>query len=152
MKILRYFIFLIMVVGIASSCYKENDFWADNATTTDKAVPFIYVYPLDSTTFTPGTKARVLLEFHCKDPLKEIRLHQSIGTTIAGNRTPVSTTPYQAAFSQIRQMDTLVLTYTVPAGNPVNTTIFLHGEAVSTKDIAKGTWTTPTASRSFRTK
>lgn len=151
MKILRYFIFLILVVGIAS-CYKENDFWADNATTTDKAVPFIYMYALDSTTFTPGTKARVLLEFHCKDPLKEIRLHQSIGTTISGARTLVSTTAYQAAFSQIRQMDTLVVTYTVPAGNPVNTTIFLHGEAVSTKDIAKGTWTTPTASRSFRTK
>ncbi len=152
MKILRNLILLILVTGMAS-CYKEQDFWADNATVLDKDVPFIYVYALDSTTFTPGTKARVLLEFHCKTPLKDINLYQSIGTTItAGMRTLVTGTPYKAAFSQIRQMDTLVLSYTVPAGNPVGTTIFLHGEAVSTKDVAKGTWLTPTASRSFRTK
>lgn len=151
MKILRNVLFLILALGIAS-CYKEQNFWEDNAALTDKAVPFIYVYALDSSSFTPGTKARVLLEFHCKDPLKEIRLHQSIGTSITGARTLVSTTAYQPAFSQIRQMDTLVLTYTIPAGNPAGTTIFLHGEAVSTKDVAKGTWVTPTASRSFRTK
>lgn len=152
MKILRNFILLIMVVGIVSSCYKEKDFWADNATITDKAVPFVYMYALDSTTFTPGTKARVLLEFFCKDPLTEIRLHQSIGTAIGNDRTLISTTPYKAAFSQIRQMDTLVLTYTVPTGNAVGTTIYLHGEAVSSKGVAKGTWLTPTASRSFKTK
>lgn len=151
MKVIRHFIFLILVMGIASSCYKEKDFWADNATITDKAVPFIYMYALDSTTFTPGTKARVLLEFYCKDPLKEIRLHQSLAT-ITGARTLISTTPYQAAYSQIRQMDTLVLTYTVPAGNPVGTTIFLHGEAVTTKDVAKGSWQVTTTSRSFKTK
>lgn len=151
MKILRNFLFLITILTVAS-CYKEQDFWADHATATGKDVPFIYVYPLDSTTFTPGTKARVLLEFWCKSPLKEIKLHQSIGTSINNARTLVSTTPYQPAFSQIRQMDTLVLTYTVPSGNPTNTTIFLHGEAVSTSDISKGTWTTPTASRSFRTR
>jgi hypothetical protein len=153
MKILKYFICIILLATIASSCYKEQDFWADNATITDKAVPFIYMYALDSTTFTPGTKARVLLEFYCKDPLKEIRLHQSIGTTIlAGTRTLISTTPYAPAYSQIRQMDTLVLSYTVPAGNPLNTTIFLHGEAVTTKDVAKGSWQVTTTSRSFRTK
>jgi hypothetical protein len=153
MKIFSQILLLAAVLVVMSSCYKEQDFWADNATVTDKAVPFVYVYPLDSTQFTPGTKARVLLEFYCKDPLKEVRLHQSIGTTIlAGTRTVVSTTAYKPAYSQIRQMDTLVLTYTVPAGNPVNTTIFLHGEAISTKDVSKGTWTTPTASRSFRTR
>jgi hypothetical protein len=153
MKILKYFICIILLVTVASSCYKEQDFWADNVTVTDKAVPFIYMYALDSTTFTPGTKARVLLDFYCKDPWKEIRLHQSIGTTIAaGTRTLLSTEAYKPAYSQIRQMDTLVLSYTVPAGNPVNTTIFLHGEAVSAKDIAKGTWQVTTTSRSFRTK
>lgn len=151
MKILRFLFFFAFALTIAS-CYKEQDFWEDNATITGKAVPFIYMYALDSTTFTPGTKARVLLEFNCKDALKEIRLHQSIGTSITGARTLVSTTAYQAAFSQIRQMDTLVVTYTVPSGNAAGTTIFLHGEAVSTKDVAKGTWTTPTASRSFKTK
>ncbi|MDZ7878978.1 MAG: hypothetical protein U5L45_14950 [Saprospiraceae bacterium] len=152
MKILRSFILFIAVVCLVSSCYKEQDFWADNVTVTDKAVPFIYMYALDSTTFTPGTKARVLLEFYCKDPLKEIRLHQSTGTSIANARTLISTTPYKPAYSAIRQMDTLVLSYTVPAGNPANTTIFLHGEAVSTKDVAKGSWEVTRSSRSFRTK
>ena len=151
MKIFRNFLLLIMVIGIASSCYKEKDFWADNATDVNKSVPFIYMYVLDSATFTPGTKARVLLEFYCKDPLKEIRLYQSLAT-ITGARTLVSTEPYKAAYSQIRQMDTLVVYYTVPAGNPVGTTIFLHGEAVSSKDIAKGTWQVTTTSRSFKTK
>jgi hypothetical protein len=151
MKIFRSFLLLILVVTIASSCYKEKDFWADNATITDKAVPFIYMYALDSTTFTPGTKARVLLEFYCKDPLKEIRLHQSLAT-ITGARTQISAEAYKPAYSQIRQMDTLVLSYTVPAGNPVGTTIFLHGEAVTTKDVAKGSWQVTTTSRSFKTK
>jgi hypothetical protein len=152
MKILRNIFFLFLIGSVATACYKEQNFWTDNATTTDKAVPFIYMYALDSATFTPGTKARVLLEFHCKDPLKEIRLHQSIGAVSTNPRTLVTTTPYQAAFSQIRQMDTLVMMYTVPAGNPTNTTIFLHGEAVSNKDVAKGTWQVTTASRSFKTK
>ncbi|MEO0043645.1 MAG: hypothetical protein RL329_3093 [Bacteroidota bacterium] len=152
MKIVRSFLFLFIVASLASSCYKEQNFWTDNAVTTDKAVPFIYMYVLDSTAFTPGTKARVLLEFHCKDPLKEIRLYQSIGTSVANARTLVSTTPYQAAFSQIRQMDTLVLSYTVPAGNAVGTTLFVHGEAVSNKDVAKGSWQVTTTSRSFKTK
>jgi hypothetical protein len=151
MKILKYFICIILLVSVASSCYKEQDFWADNVTVTDKAVPFIFMYALDSTTFTPGTKARVLLEFYCKDPLKEIRLHQSLAA-ITGARTLLTTEAYKPAYSQIRQMDTLVLSYTVPAGNPVNTTIFLHGEAVSAKDVAKGTWQVTTTSRSFRTK
>ena len=152
MKVLRQFIFLILVVGVVSSCYKKQDYFEDNVTITDKAVPFIYMYPLDSTTFTPGTKARVLLEFYCKDPLKEIRLYQG-GTTIAATpRTLLTTEAYKPAYSALRQMDTLVLSYTVPAGNPVNTTIFLHGEAVTTKDVAKGTWQVTTTSRSFRTK
>ena len=150
MKVLKNFTLIAMVLSIFS-CYKEQDFWAENATQTDKAVPYVYVYALDSSSFTPGTKARVLLEFFCKDPLKEIRLHQSTAT-VGGARTLISTTPFQAAFSQIRQMDTLVLSYTVPAGNPAGTTIFLHGEAVSTKDVAKGTWITPVFSRSFKTK
>ncbi len=151
MKVLRHFMCLVLLVSLASSCYKEKDFWADNVTITDKAVPFIYMYALDSTTFTPGTKARVLLEFYCKDPLKEIRLHQSLAT-ITGARTLISTEAYKPAYSAIRQMDTLVLSYTVPAGNPVNTLIFLHGEAVTTKDVAKGTWQVTTTSKSFRTK
>lgn len=151
MKELRHFILLLLVVGVASSCYKKQDFWEENVTVTDKAVPFIYMYALDSTTFTPGTKARVLLEFYCKDPLKEIRLYQG-GTTITAARTLLGTEAYKPAYSAIRQMDTLVLSYTVPAGNPVNTTIFLHGEAVSNKDVAKGTWQVTTTSRSFRTK
>ncbi len=151
MKILRHFICLIVLISLVSSCYKEKDFWADNATITDKAVPFIYMYALDSASFTPGTKARILLEFYCKDGLKELRLHQSLAT-ISGARTQVSTEAYKPAFSQIRQMDTLVLSYTVPAGNPVGTVIFLHGEAVSSKDNAKGTWQVTTTSRSFKTK
>jgi hypothetical protein len=151
MKIFRNFILVLLVVTIASSCYKEKDFWADNATDVNKSVPFVFMYALDSTTFTPGTKARVLLEFYCKDPLKEIRLYQS-PTAITGTRTLVGTEPYKAAYSQIRQMDTLVTFITVPAGNPVGTTIFFHGEAVSSKDIAKGTWQVTTTSRSFKTK
>ena len=151
MKILRPFILLLAVIATASSCYKEQNFWEDNATLTDKAVPFVYMYTLDSATLSPGNKVRVLLEFYCKEPLKEIRLYQGTGS-ITGARTLVSTTPYTPAFSQIRQMDTLVLSYTAPTGNPAGTTIFLHGEAVSTKDVAKGTWQVTTTSRSFKTR
>ena len=42
MKILRYFIFLSIIVCLAS-CYKEQSFWGDNATIVDKAVPYVYV-------------------------------------------------------------------------------------------------------------
>jgi hypothetical protein len=109
------------------------------------------MYTLDSATLSPGNKVRVVLDFYCKDPLKEIRLYQSVGSITAA-RTLVSTTPYTPAFSQIRQMDSLVVSYTAPTGNPAGSTIFLHGEAVSTKDNAKGTWQVTTTSRSFKTR
>jgi hypothetical protein len=151
MKVLRHFIFLLLVVGVASSCYKKQDFWEDNVTVTDKAVPFIYMYALDSANLGAGSKVRVLLEFYCKDPLKEIRLYQG-GATIAANRTLVSTEAYKPAYSQIRQMDTLVLSYTAPASNVSGATVFLHAEAVSNKDVTKGTWQVTATSRSFKAR
>jgi hypothetical protein len=152
MKIVSKFLILATLIGIVS-CYKEPDWFAENTTSQDKFAPFIYMYALDSASFTPGVRAKVLLEYWCIDPIKEIRLYESRGATITtGARTLVATIPYQKAFSQIRQMDTLVTQYTVPASDPKGTRIWLHAEGVSTKDYAKGTWVTPTASRSFTTK
>jgi hypothetical protein len=152
MKIISKTLIFICLI-IITSCYKESNWLDNNAEFQDKSVPFIYMYALDSATFTPGTKARVILDFYCKDPLKEIRLYESRGASItAGTRILVATFPYVPAFSQIRQMDSLVATYTIPSGDAKNTQIWLHAEGVSTKDVTKGTWVTPTASRTYRTK
>lgn len=136
---------------IVTACYEEEVWLDDNVDYLGKAVPSIYMYPLDSATFTPGRTARVQLEYFSNDGMKEIKVYQRVGSATAA-RTLVTTLPYTPAFSKLKQQDTLIYQFPVPTGNAINTQIFIDAEAVSTKDVPKGTWQPTASSRSFRTK
>lgn len=150
MKIIAQILVLASMVML-TACYEEEVWLDDNVEFQGKAVPSIYMYPLDSTTFTPGRSARVQLEYFCNDGLKEIRVYQRVGSATA-TRTLLSTLPYTPAFSQLKQQDTLIYQFPVPTGNAANTLIFIDAEAVSRQDVTKGTWQPTTSSRSFRTR
>ena len=136
---------------IVTACYEEKVWLDNNVDYLGKAVPSIYMYPLDSTTFTPGRTTRVQLEYFSNDGMKEIKVYQRVGSATAA-RTLVTTLPYTPAFSRLKQQDTLIYQFPVPTGNAINTQIFIDAEAVSTKDVPKGTWQPTASSRSFRTK
>jgi hypothetical protein len=150
MKIMRNFIILASFF-IVTACYEEKVWLDNNVDYLGKAVPSIYMYPLDSTTFTPGRTTRVQLEYFSNDGMKEIKVYQRVGSATAA-RTLVTTLPYTPAFSRLKQQDTLIYQFPVPTGNAINTQIFIDAEAVSTKDVPKGTWQPTASSRSFRTK
>jgi hypothetical protein len=86
----------------------------------DQAVPQI-----NSNTWTVAATQRagnviaVELQYWSAIPIKEILLLQATARTQSGvvtrDTAVVSMQPYQAAFSQTKQCDTLLLTYTVPA-------------------------------------
>lgn len=150
MKILRNFFILLSFFAI-TACYEEKDWLGDNADFQGKAVPSIFMYVLDSTLFTPGRTARVNLEYFCTDGIKEIRIYQRVGSATAA-RALVTTLPYTPAFSKLKQQDTLIYQFPIPTGNAANTQIFIDAEAVSTKDVTKGSWQPTASSRNFRTR
>lgn len=98
-----------------------------------------------------GSTASVQLEYWCNEGIKEIKVYQRVGSATA-TRTLLATLPYTPAFSQLKQQDTLLYSYVVPAGNPANTQIFIDAEAISKQDVGKGTWQPTASSRSFRTR
>jgi hypothetical protein len=150
MKIFRNFIILSSFF-IVTACYEEEVWLDDNVEFQGKAVPSIYMYPLDSTLYTPGRAARIQLEYFCNDGLKEIKVYHRVGSATAA-RTLITTIPYTPAFSKLKQQDTLIYQYPIPTGNAANTQIFIDAEAVSTKDVTKGTWQPTTSSRNYRTR
>ena len=152
MKILKPFFFLTLIF-LAASCYEQEEWLDKNVTYTDKGVPSIYMYPLDSSSFIRGGRVRMLMEFWCNDPMKEIRIYQSTGTTsTAGARTLIKTEAYKPAYSTLRQQDTLITFVDVPTNVAAATRVWLHAEGVSQKDVAYGTWLLPASSRSYMTR
>lgn len=150
MKIMRNFIILASFF-LVTACYEEKVWLDDNVEYQGKAVPSIYMYPLDSATYTPGRTARIQLEYFSNDGMKEIKVYHRVGSATAA-RTLVATLPYTPAFSKLKQQDTLIYQYPIPSGNAANTQIFIDAEAISNKDVGKGTWQPTASSRSYRTK
>ena len=150
MKII-YNLLLLASIALVSGCYEESYWLDENAEFQNKAVPSIYMYPLSATTYTPGSTASVQLEYWCNEGIKEIKVYQRVGSATA-TRTLLATLPYTPAFSQLKQQDTLLYSYVVPAGNPANTQIFIDEGAISKQGVGKGTWQPTASSRSFRTR
>jgi hypothetical protein len=141
-------IFLILSAAIVlfiTACKKSVDFIADNTNVTGTGYipvssnPLIdfNVTPNKTLTATLGTSTPVYtgssmlsveLQYFSQGPVKEINLYATVGT---GLRTLVSVTPYAAAFSQIKRLDTLMVSYVVPASVPANTGIKLEYEILN---------------------
>src|ERR1044071_2640394 len=129
-------IFILTAVAIFYSCTKSKDFIADNTTPTGIGSRPVSTNPLrdlaaaanlDGRTYTVGSSFTTEIQFFSESPIKEINLYNTIGT---GARTKIGTWPYTPAFSQIKRMDTLLVTYTMPAA-PVSTKIKLEYEILN---------------------
>jgi len=117
----------VAVVLIAAACKKDLDFNRDNTTPTGVGYAPVSANPIQDVTATPvkslgttsgsatpyaaGASFKVELTFFSQSPVKETTLSQ----TIAGTKTGVTTIPYAPAFSKNKDLDTLLVPYTMPA-------------------------------------
>lgn len=103
----------LAAVLLLSSCEKELDTYY---TETGPQLPTFTANALGTAAkYATGEVVQFELRFAAQtDPLKEIQLYQKIEPS--RDSTLVRTIPYSAAFSRIRQSDTLVVNLTAPAG------------------------------------
>ncbi|KAA9338171.1 hypothetical protein F0P96_04805 [Hymenobacter busanensis] len=105
----------LLAVGLlASGCEKELETFAE--VQNDKLFPTVLANTLGTATkYAPGENVRFELQFAAQtDPISEIRILQKVEP--GRDSTLVQTIPYRAAFSRIRQADTLLVNYVVPTG------------------------------------
>lgn len=130
----QYFI-LVLIAGtlFLSSCYEEDPWLEDNITRSGDKFPVIYMNALAEEEYNAGDEVQILLEFFSEGELEEIILYETIGD---GTRQLISETPYAPAFSEVKQLDTLVLVYSVPTvADTAN--IVLEAEAVNANGLSK---------------
>jgi len=112
---------------IIAACKKDQDFNRDNTTPTGVGYAPVSANPIQDVTVNPprslgttsgsatayaaGATFKTELTFFSQSPVKETMLSQ----TIAGAKTVVTTIPYAAAFSKNKDLDTLLVPYTIPA-------------------------------------
>ncbi|WP_157541224.1 hypothetical protein [Hymenobacter aerophilus] len=103
----------LAAVLLLSSCEKELDTYYSEV---GAQLPTFTANALGTASkYATGEVVQFELRFAPQSaPLKEIRLYQKVEP--GRDSTLVRTIPYSAAFSRIRQSDTLVVNYTVPAG------------------------------------
>ena len=125
-------------VLVISACKKSQDINRDYAIPTGMGS-----YPVSSNALVDLSTNKTLgtdnlsggylfnteLQYFSQDPVKEINLYSTVGTT--GARTKVSTIPYAAAYSNMKKLDTLLIPYTIPTALAVDTKIKLEYEIVN---------------------
>ena len=128
---------LVCLVLLTAACKKANDFIRDEADPTGLGSRPVSTNPLrdynlaahpaiDARAYPVGGEVKTELQFFSSSPVKEINLY----STISGTRTLVTKYPYAAAYSQVKRMDTLLVSYTMPA-RPVGTSIRLDYEILN---------------------
>lgn len=114
----------VLVCG--PGCKKSKDLTADNSNPTGVGYAPVSANPLQDITATPikalstssssatvypaGSTFKTELTFFSQSPVKETTLSQ----TITGTKTLVTTIPYAPAFSKNKDLDTLLVPYTLP--------------------------------------
>lgn len=103
----------LLAVVLLGSCDKDLDTYYSE---TGPQYPTFTANALGTATkYAPGEIVQFELRFAQQtDPIQEIRILQKIEPN--RDSTLVQTIPYRPAFSRIRQSDTLLVNYTVPAG------------------------------------
>lgn len=128
---------MLALVLIAGACKKSQDINRDYAVATGKgSLPVSSNALLDlSTNKTLGTVTlsggygfSTELQYFSQDPIKEINLYSTVGS---GTRTKVNTLAYAPAYSMIKKLDTLLVSYTIPSGLAAGTKIKLEYEILN---------------------
>lgn len=123
-----YKVLLVAAVAVCGLyCKKSKDLTADNSNPTGVGYAPVSANPIQDITVTPpkalstssssptvypaGSTFKTELTFFSQSPVKETTLSQ----TMAGAKTLVTTIPYAPAFSKNKDLDTLLVPYTLPA-------------------------------------
>ena len=128
---------IIAAALVMAACKKTQDINRDYAIPTGKGS-----YPVSTNALVDLSTNRNLgtvnlaggyafnteLQYFSQEPVKEINFYSTIGS---GARTKISTTPYAPAYSNIKKLDTLLVPYTIPAGQAAGTSIKLEYEIVN---------------------
>jgi hypothetical protein len=134
---------IIIILTAINACEKSKDFIADNSDPTGTGYRPVSTNPLrdltaagaalDQRAYTGGESFTTELQFFSESPVKEIVFYTTIGTL--GSRIMVDTPiAYKEAFSLVKRMDTLLITYTVPLFQK-DTTIKLDFEIVNQNNL-----------------
>ena len=143
-----HFILTCMLAVAAISCEEKQDFHRDNVTPTGVGYAPVSNNALIDYSFTPpkvlatasgsatsyagNALIKAELTFFSQSPIKETQLFQ----TISGTKTQVGTAiPYQAAFSAVKALDTLLVPYTVPVSAPLNAPIRLDYDIIGVNGL-----------------
>ena len=133
----KMFLYTLAAVLVVTACEKPQDVNRDYAIPTGKGsypvstnalVDLSTNKNLGTVNFSGGYAFNTELQYFSQEPVKEINLYSTIGT---GARTKISTIPYAPAYSNIKKLDTLLIPYTVPAGQASGTSIKLEYEIVN---------------------
>ncbi|WP_199120840.1 hypothetical protein [Pedobacter sp. ASV28] len=81
-----------------------------------------------------GTALAIELDFISIDPIKEIQFYEKIGTA---DSVLIDKKPYQAAFSKIKNCDTLLYAYKAPTTPATGTTIVFRARVVNQSGLTK---------------
>ena len=133
----KIFFYITAATLAVTACEKSQDVNRDYAIPTGKGA-----YPVSTNTlvdlstsknlgtvnFNGGYAFNTELQYFSQDPVKEINLYSTVGS---GARTKITTIPYAPAYSNIKKLDTLLVPYTVPAGQASGTSIKLEYEIVN---------------------
>ncbi len=116
MKNLKYIIVLFVTV-ILSSCYEEEHFLDNNATSDGRYFPVIQTVSVDNTpeidSFAVGETVKIIVKYWSTDPIKELVLFDNIDDVV----TLISTTPYTYSYDAESAAEKVTLDYQVPAGS-----------------------------------
>ena len=139
-NILTYAAVFFVLATLFSACKKNApDQWLKDNINVIGKVPVIAgftVKPPQTTNVTAGATVQLDLRYWSDDPIDKINLRAKVG---AAAQVPVSTTPYQKAYSSISRTDSLLLSYPVPTGLAVGTAIVLEVEVLNKNALAKKT-------------
>jgi len=130
-----FFKYLLLLCGVIAlhSCYKESNFLDENTTTEDKNFPVVATFAVtNGATFKVGDAIKTELNYWSIDPIKEIRLYQ----TVAGVREIKVTKPYAAAFSKQSQTDSLLMEFPMPQ-LAVGTEVSVQAEVVNDNGLMR---------------
>jgi len=84
--------------------------------------------------YDKGAALSVELNFISVDPIKEIQFYEKIATA---DSVLINTIPYSSAFSKLKNCDTLVYKYAVPATLASGTAVVLRGRVVNVNGLTK---------------
>jgi hypothetical protein len=148
----RNFLVFVGFLVLATGCFEEDNFLAENSEPTGDKYPVVSDYSVvgEQDTFQVGETVRLDLRFWSEGTVASINLYDSLivdGSGVRAQQQVASIDPSNAGFSEVTQTDSLIIEYTVPSLSDT-TTIDLDVEVENDNGLTE---TNETNNASFAT-